>query len=294
VWEADLEYSGNQKNMLWYRDFDNYPVTGVSPAQAMAYCRWKTEKMQKIYFEDYFDEEDEEQEVNRKNSSEAVDNEQSESESDQLKDEKHEHDEHGGLSDRKMRKRATKLGFPMPEYRLPTEAELMHAAVGRTVDNEDNLEVEARVYPWGNSLRDEHGEFIPRIKRGPGNYGGATGESDSHGGPYEVDDGYFNDFGLRIGDNVRAISGDIYRDASFEDVSDLNPMRKDGALDPAKDYDAQPYSVDEYYVVKFASFMTGPREVTHREKAHVLHGARRDLGFWIAMTPVGPGMRRER
>jgi formylglycine-generating enzyme required for sulfatase activity len=51
VWLRDFAYSYNEplaKRYFSHSSYDNYPVLGISQKQAMAFCQWKTEQVNKM------------------------------------------------------------------------------------------------------------------------------------------------------------------------------------------------------------------------------------------------------
>lgn len=124
-----------------------------------------------------------------------------------------------------------------PRYRLPTESEWEYGARGL---------LEQENYTWeGKSLRTPYGDFKANFKRGRGDYqgwaGGSSGKLYRHltdGATYTapVKAFYPNDFGLyNMAGNVAEWCEDTYRMLSFEDVDDLNPVRRFGKTKVRKD-----------------------------------------------------------
>lgn len=140
---------------------------------------------------------------------------------------------------------AIETGYVLPNYRLPTEAEWEYAAKAMigTQDIDEN-QTNQRIYPWdGSSMRKNRGrkkgEMLANFKRGRGDYAGIAGKSnDGSITPNEVYEYAANDFGLyNMAGNVNEWVYDVYRPLSYEDMNDLNPIRRDGYQDEAKNYD---------------------------------------------------------
>jgi len=136
-------------------------------------------------------------------------------------------------------------GVVLPNYRLPSEAEWEYSAQA-LIGNQwlDENQTHKRLYPWdGHALRNPYGKqmgmFLANFKRGRGDYAGIAGK---------LNDGAMittyiyeyppNDFGLyNMAGNVNEWVYDVYRPLSFQDVDDLNPLRRNGFLDEEKGYD---------------------------------------------------------
>ena len=210
VWEKELAYNTPYvSNYLRYPGFRYYPVVGVSWNQAVDYCRWRTEAVNKqkaieYYGEDYID---------------------------------------GDIP-------PVESGVYLPEFRLPTEAEWEYAAYGQ-VGNQflDENQTQRRLYPWdGRTIRSSKsgsvGKFQANFKRGRGDYAGIAGALNDAGfvttSIYEYAP---NDFGLyNMAGNVNEWGFDIYRPLNFQDMEDLNPIRKSGFLDDEEDYDYENFN----------------------------------------------------
>jgi gliding motility-associated lipoprotein GldJ len=136
-------------------------------------------------------------------------------------------------------------GVVLPDYRLPTEAEWEYAATALIGTQwVDEVQLYKRIYPWdGHSLRNPYGKemgyFLANFKRGRGDYGGIAGKLND--GAFVTDYIYNyppNDYGLyNMAGNVNEWVWDLYRPLSFQDFEDLNPVRRDGTLDPQSNYD---------------------------------------------------------
>ena len=210
VWDKELAYNTPYvSNYLRYPGFRYYPVVGISWNQAADYCRWRTEAVNKQKAIEYFGED-------------YVD---------------------GDLP-------PIESGVYLPEFRLPTEAEWEYAAYGQ-VGNQflDENQTQRRLYPWdGRTIRSSKsgsvGKFQANFKRGRGDYAGIAGALNDAGfvttSIYEYAP---NDFGLyNMAGNVNEWVFDIYRPLNFQDMEDLNPIRKSDFLDDEEDYDSENFN----------------------------------------------------
>lgn len=208
VWAKELAFNDPYVNhYLRYPGFRYFPVVGVTWEQATDYCIWRTAV------------------VNSKLAQEAGLDEFEGAESG------------GGRI-------PLESGVVLPDYRLPTEAEWEYAAaalIGTTYL--DEVQLYKRLYPWdGHSLRNPYGKqmgyFLANFRRGRGDYAGIAGK---------LNDGAMitayiyeyppNDFGLyNMGGNVSEWVQDVYRPLSFQDMNDLNPIRRNGFLDEQDQY----------------------------------------------------------
>lgn len=207
VWAKDLAYNDPYvDHYLRYPGFRYHPVVGVTWNQSMNYCRWRTSV------------------VNMKLAEDAGLDVPAES---------------GGRI-------ALETGVVLPDYRLPSEAEWEYAAQALVGTQwVDEVQLYNRLYPWdGHALRNpygkEMGNFLANFKRGRGDYAGIAGRLNDG----EMVTGHIysyppNNYGLyQMAGNVNEWVFDVYRPLSFQDFEDLNPVRRDGTLDPASRYES--------------------------------------------------------
>ena len=210
VWEKELAFNTPYvSNYLRYPGFRYYPVVGVSWEQAVDYCRWRTEAVNKqrameYYGEDYID---------------------------------------GDIP-------PIESGIYLPEFRLPTEAEWEYAAYGQAGTQWlDENQTQRRLYPWDgrtirSSKRGSVGKFQANFKRGRGDYAGIAGALNDAGfATMNIYEYAPNDFGLyNMAGNVNEWVYDIYRPLNFQDMEDLNPIRKSDFMDSEESYDADNFN----------------------------------------------------
>lgn len=248
VWSRDLAYNDPYvDHYLRYPGFRFFPVVGVSWKQAQDYCTWRSIVVnQKLaeeagYYEDY----GEGAEAPAPSPNQRI---------------------------------PLETGFVLPNYRLPTEAEWEYAAqalIGTQWLDENHTH--RRLYPWdGHALRNPYGKkigtFLANFKRGRGDYAGIAGKlNDGAMITTYIYDYPPNDFGLyNMAGNVNEWVQDVYRPLSYQDFSDLNPVRNDGFLDEEDGYD-------------FANFNS---LISDRVRVYK-GGSWADVAYWMS-----PGMRR--
>lgn len=216
VWQGQLAFNDPyQEHYLRYPGFRYFPVVGVSWVQANEYAAWRTDA------------------VNRNFERQAL-AAGYEFDSTYLNQ----------LPPEQEPRIPLESGIVLPDYRLPSEAEWEYAAqalIGAQWLDEN--QTHQRLYPWdGHALRNPYGKemgyFLANFKRGRGDYAGIAGK---------LNDGAMitayiyeyppNDYGLyNMAGNVNEWVMDLYRPLSFQDMDDLNPMRRNDFLDKVDNY----------------------------------------------------------
>jgi formylglycine-generating enzyme len=259
VWAGKMSYNDLYDTYYFrFPGFNFYPVAGVSWNQANAYSKWRTEFVSNI--------------IREKNKIDST------------------------LSKKQLIER----GVALAEYRLPNEGEWEYAAKAMigTQYMDENQE-QGRIYPWdGRGLRNPYnikrkgrqGDFLANFKRGRGDYAGIAGSKVNDGEilPTNVYDMPPNDFGLyHMSGNMNEWVNDVYRPLTFQDMDDLNPVRKDGVYDEQDTY-ATTLINDEYRVYKGGSWRDvaywmspGTRRFMHQDSAT------NHIGFRCAMISIG-------
>lgn len=283
VWAKDLAYNDPYVDHYYrYPGFRYFPVVGVNWRQAVNYCHWRTRV------------------VNIKLAEDAglYDNVTASGEGG---------DEFAGAEGDPVATNFPRIplesGVVLPNYRLPTEAEWEYAAqalIGTQWLDEN--QTHRRLYPWdGHALRNPYGKsmgyFLANFKRGKGDYAGIAGKlNDGAMIPTYIYDYPPNDFGLyNMAGNVNEWVQDVYRPLSFQDVDDMNPVRRDGTLDPESGYDASytfignegDYTEEEWTEATGLQKSYNPEQPPMRRLRVYKGGSWADVAYWLS-----PGTRR--
>jgi len=152
--------------------------------------------------------------------------------------------------------------FPMPDFRLPSEAEWEYAARGGR---------DMAKYPWGNPyIRNAKGCMLANFKPGRGNY-----YDDGFQYTAPVASFFSNDYGLYdMAGNVAEWCEDAYHPAAYSIVWDLNPTYYNDD-EPRKIIRGGSWKDIAYYLE------TGTRTFEYEDSARAF------IGFRCAMTYLG-------
>lgn len=255
-WRSPMAY--NEPYVEYYLRhpaYQNYPVVGVSWAQANDFCKWRTDRVNEFILirEGVLT-------MNPDQSSEPFTTETyladkyNPQEENYLRDLNPKQGWSGKRKDLGQRIVRMEDGILLPRYRLPTEAEwefAYYGLIGSMTNAEDPGVIEnRRVYPWtGHWVRQDDKEFQGDIRanfvRGRGDYMGAAGAlNDAADITAPVDSYWPNDYGLyHMAGNVSEWVLDVYRPLSHEDFDEFRPFRgnvfktkvlgNDGTIDEA-------------------------------------------------------------
>jgi sulfatase modifying factor 1 len=214
VWRDKLGYNEPfVTQYLRHPSYKNYPVVGVSWAQANDYCIWRTDRVnERILINEGILKEDPEQiDENTFNTEAYLAGQYDGIERRLLKN-------LNPATGEKTRKVKMEDGLLLPKYRLATEAEWEFAALGYIGNTNEENTNERKLYPWnGSSLRNgdpkNQGEIMANFKRGRGDNMGVAGNLNDNADITAPVRSYWpNDYGLyNMAGNVSEWVMDVYR-----------------------------------------------------------------------------------
>ena len=241
-------------NYLRHPAYREYPVVGVSWEQANNYCIWRTDRVNERILIDagllmepsHPDRENLEvpftTDAYLQGDVDHLANFVTDQQKKRIKNKTMKKDSDEG--------RYTRMedGILLPNYRLPTEAEWEHAALGYIGNNIGDNHEQRKIYPWnGSSLRNNskknQGRIMANFKRGRGDNMGVAGSlNDNYDITAPVRAFWPNDYGLyNMAGNVSEWVADVYRPVSEQaGTSDHRPFRGNVYTTQAKDSDAGP------------------------------------------------------
>ncbi len=275
VWSKKLAFNDPYITYYYrYPGFRFFPVVGINWRQASNYCMWRTNVVNTKLAEEagYYDDPEDDQAFTFDPSA--------------------------------RRYPPLESGIILPNYRLPTEAEWEYAAKALMATQfMDEQQTHNRIYPWdGHGLRYPYGNrtqglLLANFKRGRGDYGGIAGKlNDGDMIPTSVYRYFPNELGLyNMAGNVNEWVYDVYRATSFQEMDDLNPIRRDDVNDPADQYDPlfsfmgneRPYTMEEAIATGISASAYDPENPPVRRMRVYKGGSWQDVAYWCA-----PGTRR--
>jgi len=261
VWRRPLSYNEPYvDNYFRHPAFQDYPVVGISWEQAVAYCEWRTDRVNEQILRDngrlaslktlatgtkgggtvtnvaaptepfntdiY---------LNGQYRGEGIDGKKMKKD---LNPQSTASTTGTGANSKPVRPVGLEDGELKQPYRLPTEAEWEYAALALAGNTQyENID-DGKVYPWNglgvrSPKRKTQGLIMANFKRGEGDNMGTGGYLNDKADITAPVRSYIpNDFGLyNMAGNVNEWVADVYRKLSYEDFEDFNPFRGNQYVD---------------------------------------------------------------
>ncbi len=258
--------------------YQDYPVVGVTWEQAMAFCTWRTDRVNEKLLVDMgvlmLDQE------NLGTNAFQTDVYLAGRYEGEVKKGIENLDPSAGGEERQIRKSD---GILYPYYRLPTEAEWEFAALGMIGTTYDERVTEHKTYPWaGQSLRSAnkkyYGQFLANFKRTRGDAMGVAGNLND-GWDYTCPVKWYfpNDYGLyNMAGNVSEWCRDVYRKTvNPVGADDLDPYRGNVYVTPEIDEDDEVFiGEDGMMRYKNVDYQSDRRNYRQADNINYLDGDR--------------------